>query len=58
MFFLVHPNLLFTGTLPKSAKGEQLLAQFASCITNRMAMHSIARIQMAMWMPEQLYQVN
>ncbi|KAI7851504.1 ribosomal RNA adenine methyltransferase KsgA/Erm [Circinella umbellata] len=52
----VHPNLLFTGTLPKSAKGEQLLAQFASCISNRMAMHSIGRIQTAFWMPEQLYQ--
>ncbi|KAI9254581.1 ribosomal RNA adenine methyltransferase KsgA/Erm [Phascolomyces articulosus] len=52
----VHPHLFFTGTLPKTAKGEQLLAQFASCISNRMAMHSMGRIQMAMWMPEALYQ--
>ncbi|KAI9489465.1 ribosomal RNA adenine methyltransferase KsgA/Erm [Zychaea mexicana] len=52
----VHPHLFFTGTLPRSSRGEQLLAQFASCISNRMAMHSNGRIQMAMWMPEQLYQ--
>ncbi|CAO3589872.1 unnamed protein product [Absidia cylindrospora] len=52
----VHPNILFTGTLPKSAKGEQLLAQFATCIVNKMALHSIGRIQMALWIPDQLYQ--
>ncbi|KAI8143708.1 ribosomal RNA adenine methyltransferase KsgA/Erm [Fennellomyces sp. T-0311] len=51
----VHPHLFFTGTLPKSVKGEQLLAQFASCVSNRMAMHANGRIQMALWMPEQLY---
>ncbi|KAG0188716.1 Mitochondrial transcription factor 1 [Apophysomyces sp. BC1034] len=51
----VHPNILFTGTLPKSAKGEQLLAQFTTCIINKMAMHSMGRIQMALWIPDQLY---
>ncbi|KAI8335400.1 ribosomal RNA adenine dimethylase-domain-containing protein [Chlamydoabsidia padenii] len=52
----VNPNIFFTGTLPKSSKGEQLLAQFATCIVNKMALHSMGRIQMALWMPDQLYQ--
>ncbi|ORZ03494.1 ribosomal RNA adenine methyltransferase KsgA/Erm [Syncephalastrum racemosum] len=51
----VHPSLFFTGTLPKDAKGEQLLAQFASCLTNRMAMYSWGRLDAAMWMPDVLY---
>ncbi|KAI8089560.1 ribosomal RNA adenine dimethylase-domain-containing protein [Halteromyces radiatus] len=50
----VNPNILFTGTLPKSSLGEQLLAQFATCIVNKMALHSMGRIQMALWMPDQL----
>ncbi|KAI8381147.1 ribosomal RNA adenine methyltransferase KsgA/Erm [Radiomyces spectabilis] len=51
----VHPEILFTGTLPKSSVGEQLLAQFASCIVNKMALHTLGRIQMALWMPDMLY---
>ncbi|KAF7724394.1 Mitochondrial transcription factor 1 [Apophysomyces ossiformis] len=51
----IHPNILFTGTLPKAAKGEQLLAQFATCIINKMAIHSMGRIQMALWIPDALY---
>lgn len=54
----VHDEILFTGTLPKSVKGEQLLAQFASCINNKMAMHANGRIMMAMWVPDQLYHVG
>ncbi|CAO3628347.1 unnamed protein product [Cunninghamella blakesleeana] len=50
----VHPNIFFTGTLPKSSKGEQLLAQFATCIVNKMALHSMGRIQMALWIPDVL----
>ncbi|CAO3646280.1 unnamed protein product [Cunninghamella echinulata] len=50
----VNQNILFTGTLPKTAKGEQLLAQFATCIVNKMALHSMGRIQMALWIPDQL----
>lgn len=56
--YIVHPNIFFTGTLPKSSKGEQLLAQFATCIVNKMALHSMGRIQMALWIPDQLLNVN
>lgn len=52
----VHPDVFFTGTLPKGSRGEQLLAQFATCIVNKMAMHSLGRIQMAFWVPDTLYQ--
>ncbi|KAG2192502.1 hypothetical protein INT47_005067 [Mucor saturninus] len=52
----VHPDVLFTGTLPKGSRGEQLLAQFATCIVNKMAMHTLGRIQMAFWVPDTLYQ--
>lgn len=58
MYSLVHPNILFTGTLPRSSRGEQLLAQFTTCIHNKMAMHTNGRIQMLMWIPEILYTVN
>ncbi|KAI8997693.1 ribosomal RNA adenine methyltransferase KsgA/Erm [Pilobolus umbonatus] len=51
----MHPNLLFTGTIPKGSKGEQLLAQFSSCIVNKMAMHSLGRVQMIFWVPDALY---
>ncbi|KAI7862415.1 ribosomal RNA adenine methyltransferase KsgA/Erm [Spinellus fusiger] len=51
----VRRDLLFTGTMPCSVKGEQLLAQFASCINNKMAIYTMGRIEMAMWMPETLY---
>ncbi|KAI8076545.1 ribosomal RNA adenine methyltransferase KsgA/Erm [Gilbertella persicaria] len=51
----VHPEILFTGTIPKGSRGEQLLAQFTQCIITKMAMHSIGRIQMAFWLPDQLY---
>ncbi|KAI8080891.1 ribosomal RNA adenine methyltransferase KsgA/Erm [Thamnidium elegans] len=52
----VHPDLFFTGTLPKGSRGEQLLAQFTTCIVNKMAMHSLGRIRMAFWVPDTLYQ--
>ncbi|ORZ20720.1 ribosomal RNA adenine dimethylase-domain-containing protein [Absidia repens] len=52
----VNQNIFFTGTLPKSSKGEQLLAQFATCIVNKMALHSMGRIPMALWIPDQLYE--
>ncbi|GAA5797175.1 hypothetical protein HPULCUR_002554 [Helicostylum pulchrum] len=52
----VHPDILFTGTLPKGSRGEQLLAQFTTCVVNKMAMHSLGRIQMAFWIPDTLYQ--
>lgn len=52
---IVHPDILFTGTIPKGSRGEQLLAQFATCIVNKMAMHSLGRIQMAFWLPDTLY---
>ncbi|CAO0790720.1 unnamed protein product [Mucor circinelloides] len=52
----VHPHILFTGTLPKGSRGEQLLAQFTTCIVNKMAMHTLGRVQMAFWMPDTLYQ--
>ncbi|KAH8550661.1 ribosomal RNA adenine methyltransferase KsgA/Erm [Umbelopsis sp. PMI_123] len=51
----VHKEILFTGTIPKSIKGEQLLAQLFGCIINKMALHSLGRIQMAMWIPTSLY---
>ncbi|CAM0142859.1 hypothetical protein VKS41_002573 [Umbelopsis sp. WA50703] len=51
----VHPEILFTGTIPKSSKGEQLLAQLFGCIINKMALHSLGRIQMAMWIPTSIY---
>ncbi|KAI9315768.1 ribosomal RNA adenine methyltransferase KsgA/Erm [Dichotomocladium elegans] len=51
----VHPHILFTGTIPKTVKGDQLIAQFATYINNKMAMHSNGRIQMLMWMQEALY---
>ncbi|KAI8059100.1 ribosomal RNA adenine methyltransferase KsgA/Erm [Gongronella butleri] len=49
-----HPRLLFTGMIPKSSIGEQLLAQFATCIINKMALHSFGRVQMALWLPDPL----
>ncbi|KAI8367801.1 ribosomal RNA adenine methyltransferase KsgA/Erm [Choanephora cucurbitarum] len=42
--------------IPKGSKGEQLLAQFTQCIILKMAMHSLGRIQMAFWLPDQLLQ--
>ncbi|KAI8990942.1 ribosomal RNA adenine methyltransferase KsgA/Erm [Mycotypha africana] len=51
----VHSELFFTGTLPKTTNGERLLAQFTGCITNKMAMHTLGRIQMAFWMTDVLY---
>ncbi|CAO3685645.1 unnamed protein product [Umbelopsis vinacea] len=51
----VHDEILFTGTIPKSIKGEQLLAQLFGCIINKMALHSLGRIQMAMWIPTSIY---
>jgi len=51
----VHKEILFTGTIPKSVKGEQLMAQLLGCIINKMALHSLGRIQMAMWIPNSLY---
>ncbi|ORX53647.1 S-adenosyl-L-methionine-dependent methyltransferase, partial [Hesseltinella vesiculosa] len=50
----LHPRLMFTGIIPKTSVGEQLLAQFATCIINRMALHTFGRIQMALWLPDQL----
>jgi hypothetical protein len=41
--------------LPKGSRGEQLLAQFATCVVNKMAMHTLGRIQMAFWLPDTLY---
>ncbi|OBZ87605.1 Mitochondrial transcription factor 1 [Choanephora cucurbitarum] len=52
----IHPEILFTGIIPKGSKGEQLLAQFTQCIVLKMAMHSLGRIQMAFWLPDQLFQ--
>ncbi|CAO3645893.1 unnamed protein product [Mucor hiemalis] len=52
---IVHPKIFFTGTLPKGSRGEQLLAQFTTCIVNKMAMHTLGRIQMAFWVPDPLY---
>lgn len=54
----VHPDILFTGTLPKGSRGEQLLAQFATCVANKMALHTLGRIQMAFWMTDTLYHVR
>jgi hypothetical protein len=51
----VNPNILFTGTFPKGSRGEMLLAQFSSCVVNKMAMHSIGRVQMAFWIPDNLF---
>ncbi|KAI9473402.1 MAG: ribosomal RNA adenine methyltransferase KsgA/Erm [Benjaminiella poitrasii] len=51
----VHPNILFTGTIPKTSKGEQLLAQLMTCLVNKMAIHTLGRIQMAFWIPDALY---
>ncbi|KAI8584200.1 hypothetical protein K450DRAFT_218638 [Umbelopsis ramanniana AG] len=51
----VHKEILYTGTIPKSVKGEQLMAQLFGCIINKMALHSLGRIQMAMWIPTSLY---
>lgn len=56
--FPVHDEILFTGTIPKSIKGEQLLAQLFGCIINKMALHSLGRIQMAMWIPTSIYTVS
>ncbi|KAI8643828.1 ribosomal RNA adenine methyltransferase KsgA/Erm [Parasitella parasitica] len=51
----VHPDIFFTGTLPKGSRGEQLLAQFMTCIANRMALFTMGRIQMALWVPDNLF---
>ncbi|CEP13273.1 hypothetical protein [Parasitella parasitica] len=51
----VHPGIFFTGTLPKGSRGEQLLAQFMTCITNKMALFTMGRIQMALWIPDSLF---
>ncbi|KAL4212352.1 Mitochondrial transcription factor 1 [Rhizopus azygosporus] len=51
----VHPNLFFTGMLPRGRRGEQLLSQFVCCVHNKMAMHSLGRIPMAFWVPDLLY---
>lgn len=51
----MHPEIFFTGTLPKGSRGEQLLAQFTTCIVNKMAMHALGRVQMAFWLPDTLY---
>ena len=58
IFVSVHKEILFTGTIPKSVKGEQLMAQLLGCIINKMALHSLGRIQMAMWIPNSLYAVS
>jgi hypothetical protein len=52
---IVHPNLFFTGTLPKGSRGEQLLVQYCGCVLNKMALHTLGRIQMAFWVPDVLY---
>ncbi|KAI9027573.1 ribosomal RNA adenine methyltransferase KsgA/Erm [Phycomyces nitens] len=51
----INPNIFFTGTLPMTSRGEQLMAQLASCINNKMALYTMGRIEMAMWMPDILY---
>ena len=55
---IVHPNLFFTGMLPRGRRGEQLLSQFVCCVHNKMAMHSLGRIPMAFWVPDLLYPVS
>jgi transcription factor 1 len=55
---IVHKEILYTGTIPKSVKGEQLMAQLFGCIINKMALHSLGRIQMVMWIPTSLYVVS
>ncbi|KAG1185673.1 hypothetical protein G6F36_006765 [Rhizopus arrhizus] len=51
----VHPNIFFTGLIPKGRKGEQLLSQFICCVNNRMAMQTFGRVPMAFWIPDQLF---
>lgn len=34
------------------------MAQLLGCIINKMALHSLGRIQMAMWIPNSLYAVS
>ncbi|OAD69728.1 hypothetical protein PHYBLDRAFT_182846 [Phycomyces blakesleeanus NRRL 1555(-)] len=51
----INPNILFTGMLPMTSKGEQLMAQLATCINNKMSLYTMGRIEMAMWIPDTLY---
>jgi hypothetical protein len=55
---LVHPNIFFTGLIPKGRKGEQLLSQFICCVNNKMAMQTFGRVPMAFWIPDQLFTVT
>ncbi|KAI8875102.1 S-adenosyl-L-methionine-dependent methyltransferase [Backusella circina FSU 941] len=51
----VHQDIFFTGTLPKGSRGEQLLVQYCGCVLNKMALHTLGRIQMAFWVPDVLF---
>ncbi|KAI9262770.1 ribosomal RNA adenine methyltransferase KsgA/Erm [Sporodiniella umbellata] len=51
----VHPNIFFTGFIPKGRKGEQLLSQFICCANTKMAMHSFGRVPMVFWVPDALH---